>query len=114
MKDNIESHIDIAETLETAETLYSINSLKTEFTVIGIYQNGFIAYKEHTDIWLDFYIFQFYSGSESDSYIQLIWCGSGTKGNLRELRHSYFSEYVFYINLNLINKSSKWLQQHFD
>lgn len=97
---------------EDDEISYSLNSLRKDFEIVELH-NGVIAYRIN-DLWMDFYVFNFHCGKHDDEDYILFWNGQGTLGNLKELRHSYFQEYVFYANLKLIEQASQWLQTYFE
>lgn len=97
------------------DNYYNFNKIKDRFKVIPVGE-GFIVWIEK-DIWVDFFVFETVSwdgDTHEPSDIRVIWHGHGTLSSLRELRHSYFQPYMFYINAKVIEASFQELRKHFD
>lgn len=71
------------------------------------------------DLWMDFSFFErsgaeIVGGKEINRTGELFWYGNGPLGNLKELRHSYFTEYVFYANPKFIKQCCDILLEYFE
>lgn len=77
----------------------------------------FVFQKE--ELWMSFAFFQF-NGCEMDGDKEinktgeLFWYGDGPLGNLKELRHSYFAQYVFYASPSFIKQCCDIILEYFE
>lgn len=101
------------------EDAYLLDELKKSFEFKEFGRNLVIFHNE--DDWISFAFFKWQQAEctdVKDVYInaqgELYWYGCGPSGNLRELRHSFFSEYIFYLDTNFLIECSNWLKQYFD
>lgn len=99
------------------EDEYLFDALKDKFNHVVFGGNLFIYHIE--DIWMNFAFFelngsQIEDGVEINSTGRLFWYGDGPTGNLRELRHSYFPEYVFYASPVFIKDCCDIILEYFD
>ena len=96
---------------------YLVEAIKCDYKTFDI-DGGMIVWIEK-DCWAEFFVFEVSASWVDDkqkehSVADIVWHGNGTLGSLRELRHSYFNPYLFYINAKLIEASFKELRKHFD
>lgn len=103
------------EELRKWDNYYDLNRIKDKFKVIPVGE-GFMVWIDREG-WINFFVFETVSwdgDTLKPSNIKIIWHGEGPSDTLRELRHSYFSPYLFYINAKVIEASFQELRKHFD
>ena len=100
------------------EDSYLLDELSRRFDH-KLFGNNLMVYQNNGD-WVDFAFFKWQCGEavslekSINNEGELIWYGSGPSGNLRELRHSYFPEYVFYANLDFMIECCNALKEFYD
>lgn len=67
---------------------------------------------------MSFAVLEWHTEDDDSAYGNVIWCGWGISGPLRELRHSWFGPardgYMFYAPLKLLAAASTALLKYFD
>jgi hypothetical protein len=68
------------------------------------------------DLMVDFFLIE--DNWSSDDYPEgfgnMVFYGYGFSGNLKEMRHTYFNPYLFYINAKLIEEAFAELRKYFE
>lgn len=93
---------------------YDIGEIKRNHETIE-FPNGVLVFIKD-DILIDYFIIErnWSSRDFPDGFGNMVFFGYGFSGNLREMRHTYFNPYLFYINAKLIEASFEELRKHFD
>ena len=99
------------------ENHYSLNKIKRcGYKVIEL-TGGFLIL-EIGEVTIEFALLESVSQYDDEIDLGLIFHGSGTGGNLRECRHTYWNYqedgYLFYMPLVLIEEAMAELSKHFD
>lgn len=93
--------------------IFNIKDLRKEFNIEKC-GRGYIVW-QNIDNKIDFAVLDFFTAFDDNEHCNCIWHGYGFGDALRELRHSYFtSDYYFYLDLDLMEKSCQFLKKHFD
>lgn len=68
------------------------------------------------DICIDFFIIEKNWSSDDfpKGFGNMVFYGYGFSGNLKEMRHTYFNPYLFYINAKLIEQAFQELRKYFE
>lgn len=96
---------------------YLFDELTANFEHRFFNDHLFIFKKE--DLWMTFAFFQhvgcgFDNEDKEVHYGDLFWYGDGPLGSLKELRHSYFPEYVFYASPSFIKQCCDIILEYFE
>jgi hypothetical protein len=93
---------------------YDIDILaKHGFTVTPIHR-GFFIFKEIDNVLYFCFMTEANGNYEGERFGNVFWHGYGMTGSLRELRHSYFVEYAFYIPTRFIRECCDIMDTYFD
>lgn len=92
---------------------YNLTKMREKLTTIEI-DNGLLVIGEDFGVTVKYFVFEIACSDDNGEYGILIYYGSGTGGNLREMRHTYFNPYLFYIPVTTIESSFKKLRNYFD
>lgn len=117
---NIKKEIDrFIVKIDTGEDYYLLDDIKNKFEHKMSGRNLMIFHNEED--WISFAFFKWQSGESvngKDECInnqgELYWYGCGPSGYLRELRHSYLNEYIFYLDTDFMIICCNELKAYFD
>lgn len=102
---------------ENCEDAYLLDELKKSFQ-FNEFNRNLIIWNNDNEV-ISFAFFKWQSGEcpGNDTVKnegELYWYGCGMGEGLRELRHSYLNEYIFYLDTEFMIECCNWLKQYFD
>lgn len=79
------------------------------------FENGILVLIKD-DITIDFFLIERNWSSDDfpKGFGNMVFYGYGFSGNLKEMRHTYFNPYLFYINAKLIEQAFNELRKYFE
>lgn len=93
---------------------YDIGAISENHKVVE-FTNGILVLIED-GISIDYFLIERHYSSEAcpKGFGNMVFYGNGFSGDLKEMRHTYFSPYLFYINATLIEEAFAELRKYFE
>ena len=111
--DNSHAHEEITEDWDNQ---YNIGKIKANHKYVALTNGLLVLIEEKDGTWVDYFLIElnFYSEDFPDGFGNTVFYGCGASGNLKEMRHTYFRPYLFYINAKLIEEAFAELRKYFE
>lgn len=111
--DNSHAHNEISREWDNE---YNIGEISKYHEVIQLTNGILVLIKDDDGLCIDFFLIEKHWSSDEfpEGFGEMVFYGYGFSGNLKEMRHTYFNPYLFYINASLIENSFRELRKYFE